>query len=306
MDNSRSIIQSLRTEGCVLVPSALSQSQVVRLRQTVKAFHSDLLDGRIRNYSLDNETATDMPALWTKLLAIPAQYQALKRWNIVADDPNFVELIDYEPIFSIVREVMGDFIQLFRSQMIVIPAGVQEQPFLHTDSGQLGRTRSPPDAPPLMVSVQYFLTDLDSEDMGNFAYVPRSQDQAFPTEDENPLGIQTSGFVQGRDVPGRQQVLARAGDAVIFPHSLWHGTSANNGCVDRVSIIFGYSQLFIRPYDYEHQSPQTLAWCGRQRQRRLLGDFGGWYWRPGCLHHPAPDQIEVLSTSAEAPAIIPQ
>jgi ectoine hydroxylase-related dioxygenase (phytanoyl-CoA dioxygenase family) len=235
-----------------------------------------------------------MPELWQKLLAQPRQYQTFKRWNILGDGPDFIDLVDHQPVFDLILKVMDSNIHISRAQMIVIPQGVREPAFLHTDSGILGQCFSAPGCVPLMVSVQYFLTDLDGDDEGNFAYVPGSHHTPFPVEEGNPDGSQTKGFTQGANLPGRTQIKVRAGDAVLFQHSLWHGASANTGSKPRLSLIYGYSPIFVRPYDYMTQPESVLAQCRTDRQRRLLGDFGSWAWRPGCLHHPAPDQEDVI------------
>jgi ectoine hydroxylase-related dioxygenase (phytanoyl-CoA dioxygenase family) len=285
-------------DGLIVVPGALPGPRLELLKARVRQFYGRFVSGEISNYSLDSETASCMPDLWQKLLAYPRDRQTFKRWNIVSDGADFIDLVDHKPVFDLIVEIMGANIQVSRAQMIVIPQGVQEQAFLHTDSGTLGQCFSAPGCVPLMVSVQYFLTDLEGENEGNFAYVPGSQHTPFPEEEGNPGGGQTSGFTQGVNLPGRTQVRIRAGDAVIFPHSLWHGASLNNGEKARLSLIYGYSPLFVRPYDYVSQPDHVLAECRSFRQRRLLGDFGSWAWRPGCLHHPAPDQDQIIRMGA--------
>jgi hypothetical protein len=280
--------------GLIVVPGALTPTHVEALKAPILELYERFLSGQISNYSLDSETASDIPDLWSKLLAQPRARQTFKRWNVVGDGPEFIDLVDHQPMLDLTLEIMGAAIQVSRAQMIVIPQGVQEPAFLHTDSGLLGQCFSAPACVPLMVSVQYFLTDLDGDDEGNFAYVPASQHTPFPREDGNPDGSQISGFTQGVNLPGRTQIRVRAGDAVMFPHSLWHGASLNNGSKPRLSLIYGYSQLFVRPYDYVAQPDSVLNSCRNSRQRRLLGDFGTWAWRPGCLHHPAPDQELVV------------
>jgi ectoine hydroxylase-related dioxygenase (phytanoyl-CoA dioxygenase family) len=281
-------------KGLIVIPGALTSSHLATLKKPILNMYDKFVSGRISNYSLDSETATEMPDLWRKLLAQPRKLQAFKRWNVVRDGPEFIELVDHKPVFDLILEIMGTSIQVARAQVTVIPQGVQEAAFLHTDSGTLGRCFSAPGCVPLMVSVQYFLTDLNGDGEGNFVYVPASQHTPFPQEDGKPNGSQTSGFMKGIDLPGRTQIKIRAGDAVVFPHSLWHGASLNNGSKARLSLTYSYSQLFVRPYDYVAQPNHVLELCRSDRQRRLLGDFGSWAWRPGCLHYPAPDQERVI------------
>jgi hypothetical protein len=169
-------------DGILTIPGALPPTDVDRLKAGINKKYGQFLSGEISNFSLDHESATYMPELWRKLLTPPRPCQTFKRWNIVADDPDFIGLIDRAPVFDLVREIMGNNIQLSRSQMIVIPSGVAEPAFLHTDSGSLGQCFSAECCAPLMVSVQYFLTDLHGSNQGNFAYVPGSHRTPFPDE----------------------------------------------------------------------------------------------------------------------------
>lgn len=70
----------------------------------------------------------------------------------------------------------------------------------------------------------------------------------------------------------------------MFLHSLWHGVSPNDSPSERKSIIYSYARSFVRAYAYE-QAPLLVVENGTERQRRLLGDLGGWAYRPGCFYH---------------------
>ena len=189
MTLSQENIKSWEESGVVILRQALSADEVNHYKNIVNNFYSEFLSGLRNNYSIDNETATVVPELWKKQLKLPREKQAFKRWNIISDHHDFVSLVDSEPAFNIISELMGPNIQVFRSQMIVVPGGMEEKPFLHTDSGHLGLFRSAPSCPSLMVSVQYFLSDLPESGMGNFAYVPGSQNKEFPYDSLNPKSI---------------------------------------------------------------------------------------------------------------------
>jgi ectoine hydroxylase-related dioxygenase (phytanoyl-CoA dioxygenase family) len=85
----------------------------------------------------------------------------------------------------------------------------------------------------------------------------------------------------------------RAGDALLFTHALWHGAAGNNSERPRKTLIYGYIQRFLKPYDYEKACPQVLSMC-TPRQRLLLGDLGGWHWRAGCHYYEGPEYLPTM------------
>ena len=89
------------------------------------------------------------------------------------------------------------------------------------------------------------------------------------------------------------QLCVKAGDVVIFPHSLWHGAAPNRTRRARKTLIYCYNQMCLRPYDFEKATPELLERC-TPRQRRLLGDLGREYL-PGAYFVPPPDHVEVIS-----------
>jgi hypothetical protein len=89
-------------DGILTIPGALPPTDVDRLKAGINKKYGQFLSGEISNFSLDHESATYMPELWRKLLTPPRPCQTFKRWNIVADDPDFIGLIDRAPVFDLV------------------------------------------------------------------------------------------------------------------------------------------------------------------------------------------------------------
>jgi ectoine hydroxylase-related dioxygenase (phytanoyl-CoA dioxygenase family) len=126
----------------------------------------------------------------------------------------------------------------------------------------------------ITLKVQFFLTDVLSPEAGNMVLVPGSHRLPFPE------AFEEFEVASGNTV----QIHASAGDAVLFPWSLWHGASANHSGHPRISVVLRYAQLWARPVDYQVLDARTL---GRMtpRRRRLFGDLGpqphpGDYYRP--------------------------
>jgi hypothetical protein len=204
----------------------------------------------------------------------------MDRRNVMEEDDRFVALMDHPVTFPLVLELIGPYIQLSMSEVIVRPPNPEGSALLHTDGGQAMRQiRVTEDSLPLQIKIQYFLTDVEGPDSGNFTVVPGSHKRPFPD----------GGVTGGPYIPDAVQLCARAGDAAFFPHALWHGYVTNRSAQTRKSLIYCYSQQCFRPFDYEKASSELLARC-TPRQRRLIGDIGEWKY--GSYFYSPSDQVQ--------------
>ena len=190
--------------------------------------------------------------------------------GVLHEDQVFIDLIDHPSMFGAVLDILGPYIQFGLATATVHPPNPVFTGFLHIDGGpHLQRIRASETSWPLQVKVLWFLTDVSEPDMGNIVFVPGSHLRPFPEEG----GFDEYGELPSATTPGTTQVLAKAGDALIFTHSLWHGGAANLSRMTRKNIQYGYNQMFFRNFDYDPIPPAVLAAC-TPRQRRLLGDMG--------------------------------
>jgi ectoine hydroxylase-related dioxygenase (phytanoyl-CoA dioxygenase family) len=203
--------------------------------------------------------------------------------NILPESQVFIDLIDPKETFGLVLDLVGPYIQLSMAQALVRTPDRKGSGYVHADGGQaMTRIRVTETSLPLQIKLQYFLTDVRGKDRGNFALFPGSQLRPFPN----------GGGRISPDTPGVVQLEAKAGDVAIFPHALWHGVAPNRGNRARKSLIYCYSQMCFRPFDFDEHSDKTLDRC-TPRQRRLLGDLGA-DWRPGAYFYGPKDQVKVM------------
>ncbi|MDE0298328.1 MAG: phytanoyl-CoA dioxygenase family protein [Candidatus Poribacteria bacterium] len=203
--------------------------------------------------------------------------------NVMEEDDIFAAMMDHPATFSIVLELMGPYIGLGMSEVIVRPKNLNGKGRLHTDGGQAMRQiRVSEDSIPLQIKLQYFLTDVPGPNMGNFTLVPGSHRRLFPE----------GGFEEGPNIPEAVQMRAESGDVAIFTHSLWHGYAPNHSEIPRKSMIYCYVQQFLRPYDFERPSQELLERC-TPRQRRLIGDIGEWHF--GSYFYSPADQVDLMT-----------
>ncbi|MCZ6676781.1 MAG: phytanoyl-CoA dioxygenase family protein [Candidatus Poribacteria bacterium] len=207
----------------------------------------------------------------------------LDRRNVMKENDIFVELMDHPVTFPVVLELMGPYIGLSMSEVVIRPTDPEGKGMLHTDGGQaMGQMRMAESSIPLQIKLQYFLTDLPAPDMGNFTLVPGSHNRPFPE----------GGFKEGPYIPEALQLCVNAGDVAIFPHPMWHGFVANRSDTPRKTLIYCYVQQCMRAFDYEKASPELLARC-TPRQQRLIGDIGEWKY--GSYFYSPPDQAELIT-----------
>lgn len=197
----------------------------------------------------------------------------------------FLRLVDHPGLFPILLELLGPYIQLGVNSVFVRVPNPNYKGFVHTDGGPaLKHIRTTPDSRPLQVKFQLYLTDVSQPNSGNFLIFPGSHLRPFP--ETGPLPTPAD--------PGTLQFVVEAGDAVFFPHSLWHGSAPNisGAGQTRKSIVYGYNQMFFRTYDNVTLPPELWEQA-TPRQKRLLGDLGR-PWRPGLYFYPPEDQVQIM------------
>lgn len=189
----------------------------------------------------------------------------------------FDYLIDHPGYFGRLVSLIGSHIQLMGTEIFVRGAAQEAITNFHTDLG-LGLQQVLPDDENafLQIKIQIFLTDLSAPDSGNFVLVPKSHRvRVTDTNEHSMVNALNRQIGPDGDLPaGTHQVLAKPGDVLLFPHTLWHAVAPNRVGRTRYSIVFRYGQLALRPherFDPVLTDPdRTLT----ARQRRLLGDFG--------------------------------
>ena len=154
----------------------------------------------------------------------------------------------------------------------------------HTDDGEALRCiRVTENSHPIAMKALYFLTDVTERDSGNLTIFQGSHRKQIPYDAEIPVNPYSS---------GAKQVMANAGDCILFPHAMWHGLCRNESGKARKTLLFNYCQLFVRQYDFEITT--AIAEFCTPRQRRLLGDLG-YDFRPGSYFYAPVDQVEVIT-----------
>ncbi len=264
------------TAGYLQIPGALTSEQV--------AFFSDELD-RIRGlpgYEPDSDPTLPIGHYaWLDHAKDLDVSGFMDRRDLLQYHQAFIDLIDPEPVFDYIVDLMGPNIMLSMTQAIVRPSTEKFPGYTHTDGGEsLRMIRVAETSPPIAMKAMYLLTDVTDADQGNLTVFPGSHSRQIPTDGSiNP------------DSPGAVQLMGNAGDVYLFPHALWHGPTRNLSGHARKTLLYNYCQLWVRSYDH-HAIPDVAQRC-TPRQRRLLGDLG-YDFRPGSYFYVPKDQEEVI------------
>lgn len=213
----------------------------------------------------------------------------MDRRDILPYHDAFIDLIDRPAVFDLIVDIMGPYILLSMTQAIVRASTPDFPGYTHTDGGEaLRRIRVTETSKPLAMKALYLLTDVDGTDSANFTVFPGSHIRPFP-EDAEESGLCPH-------TPGAVQLTGKAGDCVLFPHSLWHGPAPNQSGRGRKTLLYNYCQLFVRAYDFG-TTPEVKERAS-PRQRRLLGDLGHDF-RPGDYFYAPQDQVEAIRGGAD-------
>lgn len=213
--------------------------------------------------------------------------------NLLGHRSSLASLVDHPGFFPILLDLMGPYLRLVGSEGFLRSPTERPMVNFHTDGGpSMQMTRIDHAARALQTKVQVFLSDVDEPDNGNFMFIPGSHER-LPSKTEYGCFIPeaNAGIDQGALPEGAVQLEAKAGDAVVFPYSLWHAVAPNRHGRTRRSIILRYGQMWHRPFDFRLVDPAGYGDL-TERQRRILGDidedaFNQWY-KPN-------NQIEVMT-----------
>jgi hypothetical protein len=211
----------------------------------------------------------------------------MDRRDLLPYHPAFVDLIDRAPVFDYIVDIMGANILFSMSQAIVRRPTPAFAGYTHTDGGEsLRRIRPSETSPPLAIKAMYLLTDVTRPNTGNLTVFPGSHRRPLPEREDRVITPYS---------PGAAQLMGRAGDVYLFPHSLWHGPARNDDGPSRKVLLYNYCQLWMRCYDFD--AVPEIARQASPRQRRLLGDLG-YDFRPGSYFYVPRDQEHVIRGTA--------
>lgn len=233
------------TNGYVVIPEALAPDELARVR----------------------DAADRAEALWR---AEPSRL-GLRKPNLeqvqapIEYDSVFLDLLAHPRVFPIVREILGEDVQMIDNDYFISPPRTASHAHWHHDVG-MQRIYHPRSV--LMVKVFWLLTDVSPEG-GATAVLPGSH--RFPP-----------GFTLPRpdnpgQMPGHVRMAFPAGTAWLFNGRLYHAALNNDSDTARRVLIYNYGHFWMKMWQgYEPSEALKSRAKGRILQQLLgVGDAYG-------------------------------
>lgn len=197
-------------------------------------------------------------------------YHQNSRVRIFEQDYSFVQLLEKEPVISLMRLMLGNNLHIITQMIHVMEKGTEVLKW-HIDENYLpipSHYLEGKELPPIINTIHchYYLVDVPIE-MGPTLVVPHSHTSfRAPNEsDGNPPTWKKNGPVP---------LIVKAGDCVLYSNQLWHCGSPNLTQKKRFSIVNFYARRFVaqRLYPFvNYQIPENIFIQCTESQKQLLG-----------------------------------
>lgn len=247
-------VEAFRRDGFLVLPDLLTAPEVAALAQAVQhAFTRPCADAE----------AFGMASSW--------------RPRMFEQDAVFEALIDREPVIGLIESLLGADCHLIAMNAMRTSAG-QEISKWHADDEI--RLPLPPgvtldaaiDSPCFVVSVNYYLTDVDT-DSGGTEFVPGSH-RAGRQPREGDFDAEGNPLCQGQ---GPVRAIGGQGTAVLWNDQVWHRGGLNRTERTRLVQQVTYGRRFMAQRFYPFAAyalPPAVVARAAPRRRRLLGLHG--------------------------------
>lgn len=193
---------------------------------------------------------------------VGADYPYLRRVEpLVEYDDEFVELLDHDAFFPLIRELLGSGIAMIdTSYFITLPGhGWGDTSEWHLDEALTGPIAAPI---PLMVKVSIPLDEIRDLNDGPTALIPGSHLRSYNDNPPSPA--------DPRDMPGKVPALLSPGDALIFHGRVYHAAMPNVGDRTRRVLQYNYGHIWMKPWPGYEPSDRLRTSAKTAVRKQLL------------------------------------
>ena len=196
--------------------------------------------------------------------------------HLLAEDPLFLELLDYGPMMDYVHGLFNEMPHLHSTDAFYEVEGAEYHGRgWHIDGIQDGFRNLKPHIPLLQFKVGYYLSDMSEPDQGNLTLVPGSHKALTEPDSED---LQNSELFSGA-----LQVCGGAGTAVLFHNAVWHTAGPfvrKEG--KRVMLYYGYEHPWMlacaEQWRYDQEFLSGLSAAQRQFFHGFVFDPPEYRW----------------------------
>jgi len=188
----------------------------------------------------------------------PGRFSEVK--NMVAADRTVAELIDHPDHIGYVYDLFGELTKLHMSQCFWRPR-MSKCTEWHIDGPRAVPMSVYSGTLPMLLKVGYWLTPVDSENMGNLVVVPgshrRRDFEQYTTHDR---------------APGEIQLKLPAGSITLMHAAIWHRTAPVTSGQPRENFYLSYCPSWIESGDRKSSDSDWLNTLTRE-QRIIMRDY---------------------------------
>lgn len=174
-------------------------------------------------------------------------------WNLLNKGQIFVEMVQREPVVSIMRRFLGsEFILGSIAANRLLPGGPGQELHIDYPYWDMYKAESFPlginPSFPLNAQVSILLDDF-TEENGATAIVPGSQKLGRYPSDEDRAAAKV------------ERMTGKAGDVAIFFGMAWHAAMPNRSDANRSAVLIQYLPKFVKPMEDQVRGldPKILA-----------------------------------------------
>ena len=237
------------TTGYLVIPGALSPEEVAAALEASRRAHEPL-----------------GTAHWRQI------------GHLYETEPAIEALLDHPAVLPKVRALMGDYFIVGATFCTMQPGNSPAGGYHQDGSGVYEFRRLATPTPLVQLRIGYFLTDQSRPDMGNMVMIPGSQ--------HSPITLPKDVVPDENDLPIREVITGKPGDALIFHQGVFHRTGVNKMDFDRYIMHIVYAPPWLAFSD-RLKNDQAFLQRTTPLRRALIGEwtnpsepYGAGYPRP--------------------------
>jgi ectoine hydroxylase len=238
--------------GYLVLERLLTEEHVARLRQAVQ--QAIARRQSLQEHGIPHTGMTQVQGANTRI------------FYILDDDPSFLELLDWPPLWPYVTDLLNERPHHHASDAIVEYGPKGRRMGWHQDGHDNAYRGLGSPIPLLQLKVGYYLTDMTDGGRGNLCVIPGSHKATRSSDADDLQRLEL--------FPGALEIRARAGSAILFHNALWHSHGPwthEDGA--RIMLYYAYEHPWMMASQEHWGYPKEFYSRLSGERRRLFHGF---------------------------------